>query len=482
MEKKFLMMAAAAAMFAACSNESDPVQQAQEVAKAAEQVAQQVPIQFDTYVNRATTRAGLSDALVEIGDLQATNVGFGVFGYYTNADNYDQTFTPNFMYNQHVTYNASKWEYSPVKYWPNEFGANSASDDVDKVSFFAYAPFVTVNPSSGKVVTPAPATYPDDNPDVTKGIVGMKSNTATGDPMIKYISTFYTDKQVDLLFGTYKTGITWTKKNSGTQDFTDGKPWLDVEHPSATNATLDFDFKHALAKLNVTVDTKVEGTDPADPATGTKVYIRSVTFEGFDVKGALNLNNNDAANGGTAVWFNFDGTNELSDGGEVTIKDGRMDGKEGLSESTKEYAAINPTLIQPAGAVSADNTNGVNATVANLFSTSVPGAPASADPILVIPNGEKLKVTIEYDVLTADENLAGKLNDGQTRGSVVKNVITRYITTDTAGNVADGDVTMVNGKLYTIALHLGLNTVDFNATVNPWDTGETGGADLPHNN
>ena len=44
---------------------------------------------------------------------------------------------------------------------------------------------------------------------------------------------------------------------------------------------------------------------------------------------------------------------------------------------------------------------------------------APEDPIFVIPNGDKLKVTIEYDVLTSEPNLAGTLNDGTTKGSVV---------------------------------------------------------------
>lgn len=489
------MLAAAAALFAACSND-DGVAEAQ---NAEQQVAAgEVPVGFDVYVNRATTRAGLTGD-VDDDAIKTAKVGFGVFAYHTNSDVYDQTFTPNFMYNQQVTYSTDHWEYSPIKYWPNEFGANAASEDVDKVSFFAYAPYVSVDAASGKVKDNHTATYTADNGDKTYGIVGMKSNSAAGDPMVKYMASFYTDKQVDLVWGTIKTGGTWAQKNGGTMAITAGMPWLDIQHPTATSSTdrktaqkIDFDFKHALARLNVTVDTKANSDDAASPlndiagpASATKVFIRSVTFEGFDMKGALNLNNTEA---NTAQWYNFDCLSELNNGNEVTIKDGRTDGKEGVTAATKELAAINKNFVQD-GTWAAMNTAatarpGVTGTAANLFCPFGGGVPAADAPIYVIPNGDPLKVTIEYDVLTADANLNGKLNDGTTPGSVVKNVITRYITAGTAsplGSTTSG-ITLVNGLQYNIALHLGLNSVEFNASVTPWPTVTNNGADLPHNN
>lgn len=488
MKKSYLMLAAAAALFAACSND-DGVAEAQ---KAEQQVAAgEVPVGFSAYVNRSTTRGGATgdvttDALTTTaGDIKTA--GFGVFAYHTNSDVYDQTFTPNFMYNQQVTYSTDYWTYFPIKYWPNEFGANAASEDVDKVSFFAYAPYVAVTATTGKVTA-----------DADWGIVGMKSNSAAGDPMVKYMASFYTDQQVDLVWGTVSsTAATskWAKKNGGdAQVVTAGMPWLDIQHPNATSSTdrktaqkVDFDFKHALARLNVTVDTKANSTsaasplnDIAGPASATKVFIRSVTFEGFDMKGALNLNNTTA---GTAQWYNFDCLSELNNGNEVTIKDGRTDGKEGVTAATKELAAINPVFVQ--SAVWGSAAAGVTGSAGNLFKKTTAAADAPTDHIYVIPNGDPLKVTIEYDVLTADDNLNGKLNDGTTKGSVVKNVITRYITLESTGGsiTPTGAIKLANGMKYTIALHLGLNSVEFNASVTPWPTtAEADGADLPHNN
>lgn len=492
MKKSFLILATAA-LFAACSNEK-----ALTIEPVAQQQADDNDVTFGAYLNRTTTRAGLAGDTIVIDSLKKS--GFGVFGYYTNADNYDQTFTPNFMYNQLVKFNAGKWEYSPVKYWPNEHGTQAASDDADKVSFFAYAPYVSVNVSSGKPNGDG-SIYAADNGDVTSGIVGLTKNNATGDPMVQFISTAYTDKQVDLLWGTVAkdADVAWTLKQGGssstlTQTIKKGLPWTDVQHPYATGSTtwgsaqkVEFQFQHALAALNVTVDTYADvktpdgGSTSADPDTDTKVFIRSVTFEGFDTKGALNLNNIDDTP--KALWYSFDYGKELNNGAEFSIYDGRKDGKEGLTAATKEYAAINPNFVQDSVWVDLVQSTGVTKKAENLFCQSNGDTAAYAtDHILVIPNSDPLKVTIEYDVLTKDDNLAGTLNDGVTKGSVVKNVITRYITaTSEAGNPTSGTLVLENGKQYTIKLHLGLNRVEFDATVSAWDDPTTGGASLPEN-
>lgn len=71
----------------------------------------------------------------------------GVFGFY--LPNGTTTIgEPNFMYNQEMSFNGTDWEYSPIKYWPNNQG--------DKLAFWAYYPFnasgvkVGVNLDNGK--------------------------------------------------------------------------------------------------------------------------------------------------------------------------------------------------------------------------------------------------------------------------------------------------------------------------------------------
>ena len=106
----------------------------------------------DNTTPRSVTRAGLPKEITT-GSLQTgdhKDAGFGVFGYYTDGEDYASANTfPNFMYNQQVKWDGSVWKYEPVKYWPNEYGQSATSDDVDRVTFFSYAPWITVTPSTG---------------------------------------------------------------------------------------------------------------------------------------------------------------------------------------------------------------------------------------------------------------------------------------------------------------------------------------------
>lgn len=114
--------------------------------------------------------------------------GFGVFAYYTGADNWEtigSSTKPNFMYNQQVTWSSDHWTYTPVKYWPNADGEN--------VSFFAYAPY-------------------------TSNTTGFSTNTADGAPIISYTweasNDLLYDKQIDQVKGTVSSAVTFTFKHA----------------------------------------------------------------------------------------------------------------------------------------------------------------------------------------------------------------------------------------------------------------------------
>jgi hypothetical protein len=457
-QKKYLILAATAALFAACTSDESPT--------APEQQVGEVPVLFDGYVNRGTTRAGQAG---EIKDAELATAGFGVFAYYTDNNDYDQYSIPNFMYNQKVTKtgtgDAAKWTYEPVKYWPNEYGANATSEDCDRVTFFAYAPYVAVTANTGKVTG-----------DADCGIVGLSRNTAAGDPMVKYIASFDATKAVDLLWGVVGTDETsWTTKETtadatpapAPQTLTKGFPWLNVKRAGTTTQKVKFTFDHALAKLNVTVDAFVDGTSNSLALTAnSKIFIRSITFTGFASKGALNLNNADGK-ANVAKWYSFSGANDIETGEEITIYDGRKDGKEGTAiASSEKVTGLNPALIEEA--VWEELTvSGVTNAQQNLFSST-----ASTDGVYVIPTGEPVNVTIVYEVETEDTNLPTFLADGKTHGSKIKNTITKAAVFDE----------LINGKCYTLNLHLGMNSVKFDATVGPWDTtSATGNVNLPEN-
>ncbi|MBP3779419.1 MAG: hypothetical protein J6E43_07505 [Prevotella sp.] len=468
MKKKLLFAAALAAMLASCSESFEaqqPVAPSQTPA-----VAGETPVGFGIYTNRGTqgTRGGatgalsteaLKDANGEIGQ-----AGFGVFAYNTDNLYYTGSTKPNFMYNQQVTYAGAvgAWTYEPVKYWPNEYGSHVESADEDKVSFFAYAPYFACDPATGNVA------------DAGWGISGFSKNTASGDPIVRYTTSFDLTKQVDLCWAVKNSGTWATLTDQKTQNIANGYAWKDVEHPATIEQKMTFHFRHATAQLNVQIDADADiaahqGGSAIDGKT--KVYVRSVTFKGFAQRGALNLNNT-ASN--QPLWLNFNGQGELQSA-PVVINDGRRDGKEGKTANTSEAnPALNPYIIQ-----TAEDTIGVTGTLQNLFSVrSLTGSSQqrAEAPIYVIPTGEDaLTVTIAYDVETASANLAGYLSDGRTHGYSVQNVITKEIT---FGSNNEG---LKAGNNYQVKLHLGLNSVKFDAAVSDWADGDDAVAGLPGN-
>lgn len=461
--KKVYLFAVMSAMLAACTTQTD------ELSAVIDQPSVNDPaaINFDVYTNRATTRAGepgeITTASLENGSHKTA--GFGIFAYYTDNSTYDRYYKPNFMYNQQVTCTDPTstprvWSYEPVKYWPNEFGNAAQSDDVDHVTFFAYAPWVKVVPNTGAIdvtgLSPAETAQAQNY-----NITAMTHNAVTGDPLVKYVVDWVPATSVDLLWGV---------------DATTGFPFKD-QVKQGTEGKLSFNLKHALSKVNIQIDAIMDelaavSTDEVNAKT--KIWVRSITFEGFATKGALNLNNTTA---NIPLWKDYAGSNELSTD-PFTIYDGRKDGKEGyaLNDGTatnEKVLGLNPVLVQPgpydittAPTVLGAAQPGVVKTAVNLFESTTP-----AEAIFVIPTSETLKLTIVYDVETWDNNLSGYLADGVVHGSTIENKITKELS----------GVILEAGKAYTINLHLGMTSVKVDATVTGWDSQPYNDVYLPEN-
>jgi len=461
MKKSYLVMAAAAALFAACSSND----LAEEKSPQTTQPTDEQAVNFGAYVNRATTRAGWTGTLTTntgLNNLQTE--GFGVFGYYTNNELYNEASIPNFFYNQKVE--GADWHYSPIKYWPNEFGTSAISEGQDKLTFFAYAPWVEVDLSTGIAKAAG-------GQQVNTGIIALTRNTAHGDPFVKYYADFTPANRVDLCWGVAAAAFNSSVDDTNAPNsISKGHPYIDVTKTKTTDK-INFDFKHALASLNVQIDADIDelshGTvDYLD--TYTKIYVRKVIFEGFTDKGMLNLNADAASTDYTPKWYDLSGLNELNSG-KVTIYDGRRDGKEGQANadvSNETPKDLNPDIIQKETV-----TTGVPATAAvNLFDNTT-----ATEPVFVIPTGEPLKVTIVYDVETADPNLPSYLSDGVTRGSTIENTISKDIT------LSSSALTLKAGKAYKVTLHLGMTSVKFDASVTEWPSAsDTEKTDLPINN
>ncbi len=503
--KKLFYFAAAAMMMAACTSEELNVQDQQKLAE------DNSAVNFDVYTLRGVTRAGtpgdITDGNIKEGAHQAD--GFGVFAFYTNEKEYDQSSTPNFMYNQKVVWNGSKWAYEPVKYWPNEFGNAAISDNIDYVTFFAYAPWTQFEPTTGKPVIKTGA-------DVTEtaehqqnfNIFEIKSNKVSGDPIIKYRVDTDPATSVDLLWGVNADPTTWAPIQASSATVTKneaGYPFLNLLKPSdPVNGKIKFNLRHALAKVKITIDYVADQQTPAVDAAPddfksdsidmakTRIFVRSLEMDGFALEGALNLNNDVKDH---PLWTDLNGK-ELNFS-PVVFNDGRSDGKEGTDGGTKkeENAYLNPEIVENfANTTTRNDTiifNGGYAGVANgqknpgvrMHGSDITQLLFGGDPgtnngyFYVIPRdteNQKVNVKIKYGVLTLDSNLPGKLSGSTDFGSDIENIIEKT-------DIFNG-LDFKAGYQYQINIHLGMTSVKIDAQVEPWDKGsDPTNVNLPDN-
>ena len=408
--KKFLILTAAAvAVFASCAKTIDHTRN----------TGQGDALSFGVYVPQTKAGAAGQTTTTSIKRAEGDGGGFGVFAYYTDNGNYAASAKPNFMYNQGVFYNSSKWEYTPVKYWPNEYGTGANSEGTDKVSFFAYAPYVATGATMGSY-----------------GITAfVPANDESGDPKITYVIDPTPSTAVDLC---------WAVESST------GLPWLNKTKQSTTGK-VEFLFKHALARFNVNVrgyfdavrtEEGAVSTDNID--SNTKITIEKIEIKGtFAPWGVLNLNNTEA---NKALW-------NLATAAETTL--------------TIPNADIHSSLkATEGGEASFPSITGVTKTNVNVFTGAAP-TKTDATYYTFIPTDEDitLNVKITYYVTTDDDKLAGEI-------SCVKNVINKDITF-TGGFAC--------GLNYNLNIVLGMTTVKLEATVSDWADPSNVDIDLPVN-
>lgn len=296
------MAAASALMLTACTSEDDALQTGQ--TKQAESRA----IAFDTYT-AGTTRAG--DAGVMTTDKLKEFQGFGVFAFYHNdgATYTSGAHRPDFMYNQNVHW-VGGWTYSPLKYWPNETIQDSQTDNgpatstaVDRLSFFAYAPYVSngtgktlgTNGSTSKL----PKAWKNDD---GTGIVAITDATETSDPKVQWMVSDNPDNNVDLLWGVAPAGMAYQSvnpTNPGNPGFVQvpvGEPLKNMLKPDK-DQKMKFLFQHALSHIGLSVVSAIDQIAAGDDGgkfnpNQTRILIKDVKIWGtFGINGVLNLNN-----------------------------------------------------------------------------------------------------------------------------------------------------------------------------------------------
>lgn len=473
MGKKLFLFAAAAVALASCTETdlSGDTSLAKESASDA--------IQFSAKARSAgSTRAGVLGGITTTDILKGTantiganastvDVGFGVIAYNTGAtewaDNQTST-TPNFMYNQQVKWSStnSAWEYDPIKYWPNGIdkanAANSPSNTatesaIQYLSFFAYAPYVVKSSDlSGVGITKI---------NNSEKAIGTEAdgtgNKLAAAPTVNFTldnTDVHAAKNVDLLWGVRGDAI-----YSETDDADNTVDAGDKYNTSLTKETVpekvNFLFKHALAKIGgydgLKIVADIDGNGGGSIGYGTLdsktcITVRQITIQNTAAEtkyaGVFNL--------ATGEWSSLTGSTP-TEGGLLneTIKDGTSstiamsDGASGI------YAAEGslPTYS------SSWSVEGVTTTAKEVYKTN------TQDGFYVIPGASmQLKVVINYDVSTVDENI----NGGYVR---TNQIITNNVTLP---------ATLVSNKFYTLVIHLGLTSVKFSAEVADWDAEDVG--------
>jgi hypothetical protein len=334
----FLMAAASALMLTACTSEDDVVQ------SSASQKAEAKAVGFDVYTPAATnvTRAGLEGTMTT-GRLQRSGGnggGFGVYAYLvedevpasgdanattyktwiTSSSDWDNPKMPNFMVNEKLLWNETNqgWYYSPLKYWPNETDNDSqtpaaemigsaSTSYLDRLTFFAYAPYVKETNFSASSYGILGFTGKDGKLTYNSISDNKETNDPTGitEASIKYKASINDpNKAVDLLWGVAPAGgLTYTAVNGRTVTVKEGEPLMDMTKPDV-NTNMKFLFQHALARIGVKAVAAIDQVGAGgtlDP--NTKITIEKITLTGyFGETGLLNLNNK---NPNVANWVNI---------------------------------------------------------------------------------------------------------------------------------------------------------------------------------
>ena len=185
-------------------------------------------VDFGTYTEQFQTRSEVKRAIPDGGSM-------GVYAYLHDNSNWAAAeaankLTPNFMWNQQVTYHAdgNSFVYSPLKYWPNE--------ENDKVSFIAYYPYSAEAPGS-----PESPAYPYN----ATGLKTLLGNADNGLPSFEFTVKGNAAEQVDLLISDLITDL----PHSRAAEDAPGAPFNNL----SVYDHVKFVFRHALAKIEFRV-------------------------------------------------------------------------------------------------------------------------------------------------------------------------------------------------------------------------------------
>ncbi len=406
-------------------------------------------IQFSTYMGR-----NVQSRAAELTTEGLKEKGFGVFAFYTGKKTWSEanpstgaTSTPNFMFNQQVTWNSGAntpaWEYSPVKYWPETKN--------DKISFFAYGPYLNYDQTPTNTVIP-------------QGAEGVNANAKAGVPTVKFTQSIDAARMVDFVAGV-------AMDQTGSSD----------NYTTTESKTVEFKLKHELTRLNFGAKLDRDAFLADDAKHQTKINIKSVKIDVSDKFYASAdytfATNNDVTNGKTyrGTWSNH----------VKTTADLNLDGILNSAAVADMGGYVTPGILL------SNDATGTGETVVPLFKQAVVADPTAnpaveaqpAQYLFLIPpvqqdgntglaSSDVINVTFTYDIVTVDN----KLSAGHIATEATKTVA--LPTGDSSANPVVAN-TLQQGQAYKFIFTFGLHEVKVSATVEDWATeGAGGGTDV----
>ncbi len=323
--KKLLMLAAIAAVLGACSQDKPygPSNDGE-------------AISFNPYASNSLSKAATDNTSIQTS-------GWNVFGYFHDNGTIDwSAATPNFMFNQAVTYSSGAWTYTPIKYWSN--------DASDKYSFFGYAPTTS--------------TY----------IAAKSTNTTAGAPVVTY--TLNTTTPADAV------------------DFVAGQ-FVGTDKATSAAAGVTINMKHQLTRLGF--EAKNEVTTNSDASTF--VVVRLISLAGSStlkthVKGDYKFAT--TTTDGTANVHTQDGTWDYTDYTAEAIEISKL-----LDKDNGAYGSGTPYPANVGKAIPANGTAYVSLFGTDTYQYILPPAGATG-----LPASSGMELTIVYDIVTVDPAVA----------------------------------------------------------------------------
>lgn len=428
----------AAVLTAGCGTDSADNEPAQDTSRPigfgayAYQYARQIGAKAMTATWEVGTRAGYAGNMSGIASL-ADN-GFGVFAMSTGAAKYASgSFIPDMMYNEKVTATTSStgtgytWNYNPLKYWPQGY-----------MSFFAYAPYSAVTPSTGQPTA-----------DATSGITAITPNTSKDEPTVSYALN-PEGRNVDLLYATNADG-------SAITDLSYQQPVTFYFHHALTKVGGALNSGETSSGLMVLLDVDSNGkiTGGTTAAT-TKVTVGRILLEqvgtsnGKDVTRSVNTA---ATLNLHTLQFTPTATATIGGGIDATSPVRLLLVAAASSEAATAAGTLNDAIAEPTNSGSTAISWG--SLPGGVTTTAVTAYQTESYPMLLIPDGTSypvLRVTMTYYVRTQDANL----EEGY---SNIRHTIVKEFTIGQPAKM---------GTRYNLTLRIGVTSVKLDGSLDEW--------------